>query len=215
MHMWNMTHSIYGTWLNHMWDMTHSYVGHDSFTCVTHHTYEWLTSHIWTSYVTDTNDSSTSSSCNWECNIKATVCCSLLQCVAVCCSLLQSVAFQPVAVFCSVLQCVAACCNVLAVCLRFWRVQVHRRSKRRCFSLMPSMMLRPRCVAVCCCSVLQCVAVCCSVLQYVAVLCSALQCFKVGTLLLFDAFYNAETKVCCSVMQCIAECCSVLQCNAV
>ena len=34
---------------------------------------------------------------------------------------------------------------------------------------------RLACVAVCCCSVLQCVAVCCSVLQCVAVCCSALQ----------------------------------------
>jgi len=48
----------------------------------------------------------------------ATMCCSVLQCVAVCCSLLQHVAvccslLQHVAVCCSVLQCVAVCCSVL------------------------------------------------------------------------------------------------------
>ena len=36
-----------------------------------------------------------------------------------------------------------------------------------------------RCVALCCCSVLQCVAVCCSVLQCVAVCCSVLQCVAI------------------------------------
>jgi len=41
------------------------------------------------------------------------------------------------------------------------------------------------CVAVCCCSALQCVAACCSVLQCVA--------------------------VCCSMLQRVAACCSVLQ----
>jgi len=48
---------------------------------------------------------------------------------------------------------------------------------------------------MCCCSVLQCVAVCCGVLQCVAVCCSVLQC----------------VAVCCSVLQCAAVCCSVLQ----
>jgi len=45
------------------------------------------------------------------------VCCSVLQCVAVCCSVLQCVAvccsvLQCDAVYCSVLQCVAVCCTI-------------------------------------------------------------------------------------------------------
>jgi len=43
-----------------------------------------------------------------ECTRRATLCCSVLQCVAVCCRVLQCVA-----VCCSVLQCVAVCCSVL------------------------------------------------------------------------------------------------------
>jgi len=45
---------------------------------------------------------------NDHANKVATLCCSVLQCVAVCCSVLQCVA-----VCCSVLQCVAVCCSVL------------------------------------------------------------------------------------------------------
>ena len=72
---------------------------------------------------------------------------------------------------------------------------------------------------VCCCSVLQCVAVCCSVLQCCAldfsvplnaeVYCIVLQCAAVCYSVLQCA------AVCCIVLQCAAVCCSVLQCAAV
>jgi len=94
--------------------------------------------------------------------------------------------------------------------------------------------------AVCCCSVLQCVAVCCSVLQCVAVCCSVFIMQTYATRLIhlrqdlfvcdvyagctckvwqFDSFICACVlqcvAVCCSVLQCVAVCCSVLQCVAV
>jgi len=77
---------------------------------------------------------------------------------------------------------------------------------------------------VCCCSVLQCVAMCCSgwlgvavgresvgddercagvMLQFVRVSCSFLQCIAVC----------CSGICCCSVKQCVAVCCSVLQWN--
>ena len=46
---------------------------------------------------------------------------------------------------------------------------------------------------MCCCNVLQCVAVCCSVLQCVA------------------EWFDVDLMCCCSVLQCVAVCCSVLQ----
>jgi len=98
------------------------------------------------------------------------VCCSVLQCVAVCCgdedimAYLQDVretvscsVLPCVAVCCSVLQCVAVCCRDvdILVCLQYVRATV-------CCIVV-------QCVVVCC-SVLQCAAVCCSVLQCVAVM---------------------------------------------
>jgi len=73
-----------------------------------------------------------------------------------------------------------------------------RKDKRKQFEYMPCVCPR-QCVAVCCCSALQCVAVRCSALQCVAVCCSALQCVAVR----------------CSALQCVAVRCSVLQCVAV
>jgi len=115
------------------------------------------------------------------------------------------------------------------------------RSWTRVFRRRPSQKLVvgrvPVCVAACCCSVLQCVAVCCSVLQCVTVCCSVLQCVAVCCSVLQSvnehrsSFLNpsvltktiAEANswlcscVCCSVLlQCVvAVCCSVLQCVAV
>ena len=103
---------------------------------------------------------------------RASVCCSVLQCVLMCCRArwvitssqapmcvqVRCSVLQGVAVCCSVLQCVAACCSVLQ-CVAVW---AH-----------PSEHFLP--IASVCCSVLQCVSVCCSVLQYVAVCCSEWQ----------------------------------------
>ena len=82
--------------------------------------------------------------------------------------------------------------SFLALCLSFLDV-LHCT---RCYSSKK---------LVCCCSVLQCVAVCCSLLQSVAVCCSVLQCVAV--------LCRCFSKVCCcKVLQCVEVCCSVLQC---
>ena len=50
----------------------------------------------------------------WRASQRATVCCSVLQCVAVRCSVLHiSVVEKGTSESCSVLQCVAVCCSVL------------------------------------------------------------------------------------------------------
>ena len=103
--------------------------------------------------------------------------CSSLSCLLVC-----------------VLQCVSAvCCSVL-------QLQLPGGARH----VSPYLACWYVCVAVCCISVLQCVAVCCSVLQFVAtratrrrLTCPSLSCWLVC--------------VCCSVLQCVAVWCSVVQ----
>jgi len=62
---------------------------------------------------------------------------------------------------------------------------------------------------MCCCSVLQHVAVCCSVLQYVAVCCCVLQCVAVccdvsPRDIAPDVRQVCVVAVCCSMLQCVA-----------
>jgi len=80
-----------------------------------------------------------------------------------------------------------------------------------------------QCVTICC-NVLQCATVCCSVLQCVAVCCSVLQCVAVRSnyflvvnfwLLVFPPTLGSFVTVCCSVLPCIVVCCDVLRCVAV
>ena len=101
---------------------------------------------------------------------------------------------------CSVVQCdsehVAVCCSITLfhcsqVLFVFGRVSVLQ------------------CVAVVCCSVLQCAAVCCSVLQCAAVCCSVtvsmLQCVAVLLCSTAPKFcLSLSKRVCCSVLlQCV------------
>jgi len=134
------------------------------------------------------------------------VCSGVVQHVAVCCIMLH--ALQYVAACCSVLQCVAEECVewllVRRIYLMLQYVSVSQRDALCCSSVL-------QCVAVCC-SVLQCVAVCSSVFQ-----CSALQCVAGGILLISHVHqFNIDMHDCdavcrSSVLHCVAVCCSVLQ----
>jgi len=111
----------------------------------------------------------------------ATMCCSVLQCVAACCS---------------VLQCVAVCCGECFL--------LSQRSPST-WSLRCRCSLR-RCVAVCC-SMLQCIAVCCRVCRDVLqrVLSTVA---KIAERMEF-VLQVLVAELYCSMLQCIAVCCRV------
>ena len=69
---------------------------------------------------------------------------------------------------------------------------------------------------MCCCSVLQCVAVCCSVLQCVVAVCCN-ECVAVGVLQCVALLRKAKMyqRLAHHVLQRVAVCCSVLQCVVV
>ena len=78
------------------------------------------------------------------------------------------------------------------------------------------------CVAVCCCSVLQCIVVCCSVcysvcwfMWDVSLISRALHCCRVLQCVAVCCSVLQYDAVCCSVLQCVAVCFSVLQCVTV
>jgi len=134
------------------------------------------------------------------------VCCSrVLQCGAVVwCSVWCSVV-QRGAVWCSVVQCGAVWCIVVQCVAVLWyncrlRPVSARLQKRLAWYDGESW----ECVAVVCCSVVQCGAVWCRVVQGVVGCCSVGHCRWLDTMV-----------ICINVFQCVVACCSVLQCVAV